>query len=97
MWCALGWWNRTVPRSGFRLHRPPRDSREGKRFDKRSGDRSFDRPPKTFVSAPVKKEVKPITEEMKKGKEPMRSFSDLAQLFGRTPTDEEKGKGEKKQ
>ena len=73
--------------------RPPRDSsRDGKRFERKP----FDRAPKTFVTAPVKKEVKPITEEMKKGKEPMRSFSDLAQLFGRTPSDEEKGKEEKK-
>jgi hypothetical protein len=33
---------------------------------------------------------------MKKGKEPMRSFSDLAQLFGRTPGDTDGGKEEKK-
>ena len=65
-----------------------RDSRGGKRFDKKP----FDRTPKTFVSAPVKKEVKPITDKMKQGKEPMRSFSDLAQLFGRVQTGEEEGK-----
>jgi len=39
--------------------------------------------------------VKPITEEMKKGKEPMRSFSDLAQLFGRTQTDTDEKKEKK--
>jgi hypothetical protein len=44
----------------------------------------------------VKKEVKPITEKMKQGKEPMRSFGDLAQLFGRVQADGEEGKGEKK-
>jgi len=71
-----------------REERPHRDSRRdargGKRFDKKPSDRS----PKTFVSAPVKKEVKPITDKMKQGKEPMRSFSDLAQLFGRVQTGE---------
>ena len=75
--------------------RPPRDAgrgvRDGKRFERRDS-KSFDRVPKTFVAAPSKKEVKPITEEMKKGKEPMRSFSDLAQLFGRVQTDAEEEK-----
>ncbi|MCL2006199.1 MAG: helix-hairpin-helix domain-containing protein [Planctomycetaceae bacterium] len=68
--------------------RPPRDSRDGKRYEKSSGGRSFDRAPRTFVSAPVKKEEKPITEKMKQGKEPMRSFSDLAQLFGNASSDD---------
>ena len=67
----------------------PRDS---KRFERRGDSKAFDRTPKTFVTAPVKKEMKPITEEMKKGKEPMRSFSDLAQLFGRVQNDTEEGK-----
>jgi hypothetical protein len=44
----------------------------------------------------VKKEMKPITEDMKKGKEPMRSFSDLAQLFGRVHSEAEGGKEGKK-
>jgi uncharacterized protein len=76
---------------------PPRGFRESR--DSRGGDRkfdrkqSFDRTPKTFVTAPIKKEVKPITDKMKQGKEPMRSFSDLAQLFGRSPSDDtEEGK-----
>ena len=77
-------------RSSSDRPRGDRPSRDGGRFDKRSEGRSFERPPKTFVSAPVKKEVKPITEEMKKGKEPMRSFSDLAQLFGREGGEEKK-------
>jgi uncharacterized protein len=89
------------PREGTpRGEKPPRDSREGKRFGRQhSGGqhsgRGFDRAPKTFVSAPVKKEMKPITDKMKQGKEPMRSFSDLAQLFGRVQTSEEEGKREK--
>ena len=71
--------------------RPSRDSRGDKRFDRRDS-KSFDRAPKTFVTAPIKKEVKPITEKMKLGKEPMRSFGDLAQLFGRVQAGEEEGK-----
>ncbi|MDR0328544.1 MAG: helix-hairpin-helix domain-containing protein [Planctomycetaceae bacterium] len=65
--------------------RQRRDSRDGQRFDRKP----YDRAPKTFVSAAAKKDVKPITEKMKEGKEPMRSFSDLAQLFGRVQTGEE--------
>jgi len=80
--------------------RPPRDSRgdsrDGKRFERRGDFKAFDRTPKTFVTAPIKKEMKPLTEEMKKGKEPMRSFSDLAQLFGRVPSDKDDGKNRKK-
>ena len=83
-----------------RSDRPPRDvsrgSRDNKRSDRRGDSKTFDRTPKTFITTPVKKEVKPITENMKKGKEPMRSFSDLAQLFGRTPSDTDGGKDDKK-
>jgi protein Tex len=64
------------------------DRRGGGRNDRRSGDRfvrsdSAD----TTVTADnqtkprVPKPVKPITDAMQKGKEPMRSFSDLAQFF----------------
>ncbi len=66
-----------------------RDNRD--RFDR-------DRAPKTFVSVPKEKEVKPISEDMKKGKEPLRSFGDLAQLLGRVqiadPAEEKKKKKE---
>jgi len=98
------------PREG--QSHPPREgggdrveSRDGRRFDRRpgggggrgqSGGRSFERAPKTFVTAPVKKDVKPITEKMKQGKEPMRSFGDLAQLFGRVQVESEEGKDGKK-
>ena len=75
-----------------RGERPTRDSRDGKRFDRRGDSKSFVRVPKTFVTAPIKKEVKPITEKMKQGKEPMRSFGDLAQLFGRAQADTDDGK-----
>ena len=81
---------------GDRPQRSFKDGKDGgKRFDRR-GEKSFDRAPKTFVSAPIKKEVKPITEKMKQGKEPMRSFGDLAQLFGRVQADTDGGKEEKK-
>jgi len=76
--------------------RTPRPPFRGARDDKRGTGGQFGRSPKTFVTAPVKKEVKPITEKMKQGKEPMRSFGDLAQLFGRVQADTEEGKGEKK-
>jgi uncharacterized protein len=75
---------------GERSSRPPF---KGARDDKRGSGGKFDRFPKSFESAPVKKEVKPITEKMKQGKEPMRSFGDLAQLFGRVQTDGEEGDG----
>ncbi|MDR2642763.1 MAG: helix-hairpin-helix domain-containing protein [Planctomycetaceae bacterium] len=39
--------------------------------------------PKTYVAVSKPKELKPITEKMKQGKEPLRSFGDLAQLWGR--------------
>ena len=83
---------------GERSSRQPfRGTRDGKREDgRREWGNKFDRTPKTFASAPVKKEMKPITEKMKQGKEPMRSFADLAQLFGRVQTDTEEGKREKK-
>ena len=68
-----------------------RDNRNRDRFDR-------ERTPKTFVAAPKEKAVKPISEEMKKGKEPLRSFGDLAQLFGRVqvadPAEETKKKKE---
>ncbi len=79
-----------------------RDS--GPRRDDRGRDRGrndrdrFNRAPKSFVSAPKEKEVKPISDEMKKGKEPLRSFGDLAQLLGRVqvadPAEEKKRKKE---
>lgn len=67
--------------------RPPRKDgdRRGRRDDGRRNDRNRDRDrgPKTYVAPPKEKVVKPITEDMKKGKEPLRSFGDLAQLLGR--------------
>jgi hypothetical protein len=54
--------------------------------------------PKSYVATPKPKELKPITEKMKQGKEPLRSFGDLAQLWGRVQVaetaDEKKQKKE---
>lgn len=69
--------------------RPPRkdgDRRGGSNRDRdqRGRDnRDRNRGPKSFVMTPKEKAVKPISEDMKKGKEPLRSFGDLAQLLGR--------------
>ncbi|MDR2763389.1 MAG: helix-hairpin-helix domain-containing protein [Planctomycetaceae bacterium] len=51
--------------------------RAGRMYDK--GEKR----PKTYVAPPKIKELKPITENMRQGKEPLRSFGDLAQLLGR--------------
>ncbi len=42
------------------------------------------------------KPIKPITDEMKEGREPMRSFSDLAQFFGTTQVEPEPPKKQTK-
>lgn len=70
--------------------RPNRDSRGDRRQDsessRRRGDKANDRHGDSttrMVVEPQKKKLTPISEEMKNGKAPLRSFSDLAQLFGR--------------
>jgi uncharacterized protein len=53
---------------------------------------------KTYVAAPKTKELKPISEKMKQGKEALRSFGDLAQFLGHVqvvdPAEEKKRKKE---
>ena len=66
---------------GERTERP-----EGNRRDRGRDDRS-ERAPRVVVAAPKDKKIKPISDEMKSGKEAMRSFSDLAQFFGRVQPD----------
>ena len=86
----------------------PRAEREGREERRGRDDRSRDDRPRgerrqrrergerqtiRSVSLPAERSIKPISDEMKQGKEPMRSFSDLAQLFGRIqPTEEGKKK-----
>ena len=86
---------------GERESREERSSREERRGrdDRSRGERRHRRergdrqPVVRSVSLPAQRQIKPISEEMKQGKEPMRSFSDLAQLFGRIqPTEEGKKK-----
>jgi uncharacterized protein len=61
--------------------RPPRPPGGGRR-DQRRGARSGPSHPTTIERAPTKpKKFKPITKAQEEGKEPMRSFSDLMQLF----------------
>jgi len=45
---------------------------------------------KSFAKKAKPKVVKPITDKMLKGDEPMRSFSDLAQFVNKSPQDSEK-------
>jgi uncharacterized protein len=64
----------------------------GGRRDQRGGGRERDQYPKTIERPPTKpKKVKPLTKAMEDGKEPLRSFSDLQQLFDKK---KQKPKGE---
>lgn len=58
----------------------------------RTHDRAADKPP------PRPKPITPITDDMKAGKEPLRSFSDLMQFFGldQTPGGGDAGRAKKK-
>lgn len=70
-----------------RFERSERGERsEGNRRGRGRDDRS-ERAPRTVVAAPKNKKIKPISDDMKSGKEAMRSFSDLAQFFGRVQPD----------
>jgi uncharacterized protein len=67
-----------APAQGQRPPRPP----GGGRRDQRHGGRPPHQHPKTIERPPTKpKKVKPITKAMEEGREPMRSFGDLMQLF----------------
>jgi uncharacterized protein len=78
------------------------DQRRGKRDDRRGdgrrprGARGSDRPRTHSVSKPPPP-ARPITDKMVKGKEPMRSFSDLLQFHEHKSEKKKKeGKGKKK-
>jgi uncharacterized protein len=71
-----------APPQGQRPPRPQGGGGGGGRRDQRRGGRPAERHPTTIERAPTKpKKVKPITKAQEEGKEPMRSFSDLMQLF----------------
>jgi uncharacterized protein len=63
--------------------RPPRSGGGGGRRDDRRGGRPSSPPPPRVIerTSTKPKKVKPITKAQEEGKEPMRSFSDLMQLF----------------
>ncbi|MCL2624020.1 MAG: helix-hairpin-helix domain-containing protein [Planctomycetaceae bacterium] len=82
------------------------DRRDGRRAEggsrRRDGDgRKTDRynRPKSFeILSKQEKVISPLSESMKKGSEPLRSFSDLAQFLGHLqPVDPEEEKRRKKQ
>ncbi|MCI0360794.1 MAG: helix-hairpin-helix domain-containing protein, partial [Planctomycetaceae bacterium] len=74
--------------------RPPRPQGGGGRRDSRRGGRPASSHPQTIERAPTKpKKFKPITKAQEEGKEPMRSFSDLMQLFDKKKKKPEDGEG----
>jgi uncharacterized protein len=74
--------------------RPPRPSGGGRR-DGRGGRPPQPQHPKTVERAPTKpKKFKPITKAQEEGKEPMRSFSDLMQLFDKKKKPPEAGESQ---
>ena len=84
------------------------DRRDDRRSDDRRGDRRrdgndrrtdrFSRPKSFDIPSKQEKKITPLSESMKKGAEPLRSFSDLAQFLGHIqPIDPEEEKRRKKQ
>jgi transcriptional accessory protein Tex/SPT6 len=64
------------------------DRRDNRRDDKPNPNRE----PRVFAATATKEAAKPISDKQKQGKEPLRSFGDLAQLFGRVDVPEAKNK-----
>jgi uncharacterized protein len=68
------------PRGGDRRPPRPRPAQpEGKEYKSQLGNTSG--PSYTAIEVKQQKEVKPLTKAMEEGRKPMRSFSDLKQLF----------------
>jgi uncharacterized protein len=78
-----------------REQRGGRTRGDGGRGRGREGGRGRGGAP-TYKPKSRPKPVTPITEEMKEGREPMRSFSDLAQFFGTPQAEPEKPKKKQK-
>ena len=69
---------------------------KGSSGQRSGGQRSYNKeaPRRSHVRRPSKpKKIKPITDRMLKGDEPMRSFSDLAQFVNKKPEDATDNKG----
>ena len=71
----------------------PSGRRDGRRDGKRDGKRAGASSGKRFSKPRRPKPVKPITDDMLQGAEPMRSFSDLAQFYDKKPDDKDGKKG----
>jgi len=86
----------TPPSQGQRPPRPQGAGGSSGRRDQRRGGRNAPSHPTTIERAPTKpKKFKPITKAQEEGKEPMRSFSDLMQLFDKKKKpDEDAGPAE---
>ena len=81
------------PPQGQRPPRPQGGGGGGGRRDQRRGGRPQEHEPRTIERAPTKpKKVKPITKAQEEGKEPMRSFSDLMQLFDKKKQKPDEGR-----
>ena len=82
-----------APRSRSSGGRKPAHARKtyepkSKSKDRAAGNRSGRKPTRTdYARRKPPKPVKPITDEMLKGDEPMRSFSDLLQFVNKKPND----------
>ncbi len=88
---------RSEGRGEGRPGRAPQGRRsEGRQPYGQRGGGGGDRPRVTEVRPSKPKPIKPITDAMAQGKEPMRSFSDLLQFYDRKPDDEEEQKKKKK-
>ncbi|MEN6494462.1 MAG: S1 RNA-binding domain-containing protein, partial [Thermoguttaceae bacterium] len=78
--------------------RPPRPPREQRKPVGAGGPPKTQRPPRTeYKPKRPPKPVKPLTDEMKTGKAPMRSFSDLIQFYEARQEPEPKPDDSKKQ
>ena len=88
---------RSEGRGEGRSGRAPQGRRpEGRQpYGQRGGGGGGGRPRVTEVRPSKPKPIKPITDAMVQGKEPMRSFSDLLQFYDRKPDDEEEQKKKK--
>ncbi len=86
---------RSRPGAGQK-HTPDKKPYAGKPKGKRSGFQSNRKTARTdYARRKPPKPVKPITDEMLKGDEPMRSFSDLLQFVNKKPGDDKDSKKSK--
>lgn len=81
-------------RDGRQEKRPPSEQAEKPRPPKPPRQREQVRPPReprtrTYTAKPAKKPAKPLTEAMRKGQEPLRTFGDLKQFFEKRESGEE--------